>query len=149
VTGSNAADTISIATPVQFNRLYLPVDKLPPEYLDHINEQVRDYQARLDPDGAPTAHPWRVAARNSAIAVGSMGAAAVVRLHAYRSLFGTIAWWVWLSLGALTVAVCFGHAALGLAVGRRASANVFRVALFLLLVGMIVWVKHQLGDRGR
>jgi hypothetical protein len=84
-----------------------------PEDIERIEAQLHEFQSQLDPDGAPILHPWRTAARNSAVALALIGVEGVRRLVVYRPLIANTAWWVWFAVAALAVAVCFGHAALG------------------------------------
>src|SRR4051794_6466490 len=116
------------------------MSKPSPADIQRIEAQLREVEAQLDPDGAPVLHPWRTAARNSAIALALIGVAGLGRLIAYRPVISNTAWWVWFAVAGLAVAVCFGHAALGLVVGRRLAANVLKILLAALLVGIVVWV---------
>jgi hypothetical protein len=118
---------------------------LPPGHLDELRAIVD----RLDPDGAPTDHPWRLAARNSLAALVPIALGGLARLLTYRGLTPFVAWWVWPAVAGLVVVVCFGHAALGLAIGRRRAGNVLKALLVLLLFVIVFWVTQQGGGRGR
>ena len=110
---------------------------------------VREAQLQLDPDGAPVLHPWRMAARNSAVALGLIAVAGVGKLIAYRPLIANTNWWVWFGVAASVVAVFFTHAALGFVIGRRMAANVLKILLAGFLVGLVLWLTHQGGAAGR
>jgi hypothetical protein len=128
------------------------MNKASPADIERAKEQLREgreVQARLDPDGAPVLHPWRTTARNSAIAVSLIGMEGARRLITYRPLIPNTAWWVWFALGGFAVAVCFGHEALGLVIGRRRAANILKIMLAALLVGIAVWFTHQDGTARR
>ncbi len=62
------------------------MSKPSPADMERIEAQLREVQAQLDPDGAPALQPWRMAARNSAIALALIGIAGAGRLIAYRPL---------------------------------------------------------------
>ncbi len=128
----------------------LPPDQL--ERLEQLAKQMADIEARLSPDSVPTAHPWRAAARNSAIVILAIGGAAVISLVALRgqsNVMATPLWWLWFAVGALAVVVFFGHAALGQVIGRPAATNAVGLALVLLSVGFIAWLVRYLNSGGR
>jgi hypothetical protein len=122
----------------------------PREQLDRLAKPLADLEARLSPDSVPTAHPWRVAARNSCTVMLALAGAAVIPMVALRGqpeVVGPTAWRMWFAVGGLAVVVFFGHAALGLVVGRRAATNAVALALGLLSVGLVVWLVRHLGSR--
>jgi hypothetical protein len=125
------------------------MNKSSPVGIERAEELLRETRAQLDPDGAPVLHPWRIAARNSTIALALIAVAGVGKLVAYRPLTTNTTWWVWFAVAASVVAVCFAHAALGLVIGRHMAANVLKILLAAFLVGLVFWLTHQGVPAGR
>jgi uncharacterized membrane protein len=93
-------------------------------------------------------HPFRVGARNAAVALLGIAVGGIAQLIRVLLGGGGVASWVWPVAVVGLIVVCFAHAYLGALIGGRRANNVALVLLLAVLLGMIIWVTRVADTRG-
>ena len=105
----------------------------------HLVHRETDAKGRI-------AHPFRVGVANTIAAMVPISLAAVAYVIGYSPLLSTKAWWVFGTVPATVVAVAFGHAYLGAAMGGKRANEIFVILLMIVLIGgMWLLSRHTSG----
>ncbi len=107
--------------------------------LRHLEDEQTEADAR-------PARPMQMALRNASIALLGLlavGGGYAVKYYLHGAT-NPVAWWIWPSVAAFAVVVCFAHALLASQFGARKAGIFLKIVCVMVLAGMLIALKVYL-----